>query len=135
MAPKYPYIARGTQKYRVARSKTFNIDNGSGVTDDDVLFSGLSTEAQIISAKAVYVEATDTTGAEVATIALGTTAGGVDIVAATALTAAKAVGDAVSYTLAASRIAAGGTLFARHTGVAETEVGQYYMQVVYQVKP
>jgi hypothetical protein len=33
------------------------------------------------------------------------------------------------------RIAAGATLFFRHTGVATTEVGEYYVQVVYQFAP
>jgi len=135
MPNRSPYIARGKQRYNIFRSKTFNIDNGSGTTDDDVLFSNLSGAVDLITARLVYVEATDTTGAEVATIALGTTAGGVDVVAAVALTAAKAVGGTQTLTLVATRVAAGGALFARHTGVATTEVGQYYVEVEYMFAP
>jgi hypothetical protein len=129
------YVARGNQRFQLLRSKTFNIDNGSGSTDDDVLFSNLAYAVEIKSVKAVYVEATDTAGAASATVSLGTTAGGVDVVAATALEAAKAVGATTNYTIAQPVIAAGGTLFARHTGVASTEAGQYYLQVRVLVRP
>jgi hypothetical protein len=125
------YIARGNQRYGFFRSETFNIDNGSGATVDDVIFSNLAYAVEIKSVKAVYVEATDTTGAAAATVSLGTTAGGVDVVAATALEAAKAVGATTGYTIANGVIPAGGTLFARHTGVASTEAGQYYLQIRY----
>jgi hypothetical protein len=135
MADKYPYIARGAQRYNVARSVTFNIDNGSGTTVDDVILSNLSKDIQIISVKAVYTEATDTTGAASANFKLGTTAGGTGIVGATALAVSKAVGSTTSATLAADRLAAGATLFARHTGIAATEAGQYYIQVEYQFAP
>lgn len=125
------YIARGNQRFHLFRSKTFNIDNGSGTTDDDVIFSNLPYALEIKSVKVVYVEATDTTGAGSATVSLGTTAGGVDTVAATALEAAKAVGATTALTLVAAGAvyAAGSALFARHTGVASTEAGQYYLQV------
>lgn len=137
MAPKdrSPYIARGAQRYITFRSKTYNIDNGAGTTDDDLIFSNLPNDLYVIAIKAVYVEATDTAGAASANFKLGTTAGGTDIVAATALEASKAVGSTTSTTLAASTIAAGGALFCRHTGVAVTEVGQYYVQVVAMLKP
>lgn len=135
MAPKYPYIARGNQRNVYFRSKTFNIDNGAGATDDDVIFSNLPYDMEIVSAKLVYVEATDTAGAASANIKVGTTAGGTEIVASTALEVSKAVGGTTALTLVISRVAAGGTLFARHTGVATTEVGQYYVQVVAMAKP
>ena len=135
MAGKGTYILRGDQKFNTFRSKTFNIDNGSGTTDDDVLFADLDFDIEILAIDAVYVEATDTTGAAAATIALGTTAGGVDVVAAVALTAAKAVGASQALTLVTTRLAAGTDLFARHTGIASTEAGQYYLQVQYRIFP
>jgi hypothetical protein len=125
------YVARGNQRFGLLRSKTFNIDNGSGSTDDDVILSNLAYAVEIKSVKAVYVEATDTTGAAAATIQMGTTVSGVDVVAATALEAAKAVGSTTGYTIVNGVIPAGSTLFARHTGVASTEAGQYYLQVRY----
>lgn len=132
----FPYVARGNQRFTAFRSKTFNIDNGSGTTDDDVIFAGLPCDAHVIYARPVYVEATDTAGAEGATYSLGTTAGGVDIVAAVALEVSKAVGDEGTLaTIASSKVAAGGALFARHTGIASTEAGQYYLQVLVLLKP
>jgi len=125
------YVARGNQRFHLFRSATFNIDNGSGTTADDVIFSNLPFAVEIKSIKVVYVEATDTTGAAAATIAVGSTAGGVDVVAAASLEAAKAVGATTALTVitAGAVIASGGALFARHTGVASTEAGQYYLQV------
>jgi hypothetical protein len=135
MAPKYPYIARGGQKYQVSTTKVYNIDNGSGTTDDFIVFANLPKDVQLISVQAVYTQATDTTGAASANFKLGVAVGGDTIVAATALTALKAVGAVTSATIAIDRVAAGATLFCRHTGVATTEVGEYYVQVVYQFAP
>ena len=129
------YTLRGDQKYQVLRSKTFNIDNGSGTTDDDVIFADLPFDVELKSVNAVYVEATDTAGAADANFKLGTTAGGNGVVAATALEVSKAVGASTSATLASNRIPAGTDLFARHTGVATTQPGQYYIQVVYSILP
>jgi len=132
---KYPYIARGNQRYTVLRSQTFNIDNGSGTTVDECLAANLPTDAELVSVQAIYQEATDTAGAADANFSLGTTAGGDDIVAATALEASKAVGAYTSATLAATRLAAGNSLFARHTGIAATEAGQYSLQVILMLEP
>lgn len=135
MGTKDTYILRGDQKYHTLRSKTFNVDNGSGTTDDDVIFADLPFDVYIENVKAVYVEATDTAGAEAANFKLGTTAGGNGIVGATALQVSKAVGSSTSATITSNIIAAGTDLFARHTGVATTQPGQYYLQVVYRVLP
>ena len=114
----------------ILRSKTFDIDNGSGTTDDDVL-AVLDVPFTILSARAVYVEASDSAGAEGATIAIGTTVGGVDIVAAVALEAAKAVGAKTELTVLAAQEdqPANQAIFARHTGIASTEAGQYFVEV------
>lgn len=131
----YPYIARGNQRYQVVKSIEFNIDNGSGTTVDDVILANLPSDAKIVSVQAVYTEATDTAGAAGANFKLGTTAGGNGIVAATNLTASKAVGGTTSATIASDTLAAGATLFVRHTGIAATEAGKYFVQVVYMLKP
>jgi len=133
----YPYRAAGNQRYILLRSKTFNIDNGSGTTDDDVLFSDFDVDAYVMHVRAVYVEATDTAGAASANFKLGTAAGGATVVAATALEVSKAVGAATVASLVSGgeMVAAGGALFARHTGIAATEAGQYYLQVLVMLKP
>lgn len=126
---KFPFIARGNQRIEWFRSKTYNIDNGSGTTDDDIIFSDLDFDAWVVHVRAVYVEATDTAGAASANFKLGTAAGGATVVAATALEVSKAVGSATEATVVAGRVAAGSALFCRHTGIATTEAGQYYVQV------
>jgi hypothetical protein len=131
----YPFIARGNQRYNIARSETFNIDNGGGTTIDDVLFANLPTDAKLVSVQAVYVEATATAGAASANFTLGITAGGATIVGSTALAVSTAVGGVTAGTILIDTIAAGSTLFCRHTGVATTVAGQYYLQVVYMLKP
>ena len=112
------------------RSEEFNIDNGSGTTEDDVL-AVPSVPYKILSARVVYQEATDTAGAEGATVSIGTTAGGVDIVAAVALTAAQAVGakQALTILTAEEHQVADQAIFIRHTGIASTEAGKYRVQL------
>lgn len=125
------YISRGKQKYLTVRNlDTINIDNGSGTTADYLLFY-TPDDIVIVDAYAVYVEATDTTGAQVATVSIGTTVGGVDIVNVNALAAAKAVGSTTALTLLATSVAASTTLFIRHTGIASTEAGTYFVQLRY----
>lgn len=110
-------------------SKEFNIDNGSGTTDDDLLLVPAS-QILIASAYVMYTEATDTAGAASATVQVGTTAGGVDIVAATALEVSKAIGAKTALTIASGVVEAGEFVFVRHTGIATTEVGKYKVVLV-----
>lgn len=112
------------------RSEEFDIDNGSGTTEDDVLFVP-SVPYRILSARAVYQEATDTAGADSATIAIGTTAGGVDIVAAAALEVSKAVGSKTDLTILTAEAVqpADQAIFLRHTGIAATEAGKYRVEL------
>lgn len=132
----YPYIARGAQRYKIIRSKTFNIDNGSGTTDDEVVLYSVNG-LYIIDAHIIYQEATDTAGAENANVKIGTAAGGAQIVTATALAGAKAVGAVTQLALVAGGeyVPAGSSVFVRHTGVASTEAGQYSVQIRYMPKP
>lgn len=134
MPEKFPYLGRGNQRKIVVTSKEFNIDNGAGTTDDDVLCN-LPFECQVVSVRAIYTVATDTTGAASANFKLGIAAAGDTIVAATALTAAKAIGATTTATIASDILAANTTLWVRHTGVAATEVGNYRVQVTLLPKP
>lgn len=132
---KFPYVARGAQANRVYKTQIFNIDNGAGTTVDDVAFN-LDQMVEIVSVRPVYTEATDTAGVASANYKVGTTAGGVDIVAATALDVSKAVGGyGANATLVSTIVPANTSLFIRHTGVAATEAGQYYVQIEYRVAP
>ena len=134
MAQKYSYVGRGNQRTIVVTSKEFNIDNGAATTDDDVLCN-LPFECQVVSVRAIYTVATDSSGSASANFKLGTSAGGDSIVAATALEISKAVGGTTTATVVADRLAASTTLFCRHTGVAATEAGNYRVQVTLLPKP
>lgn len=117
-----------------AVTKDFNIDNGAGTTDDDIVLVP-SDGVTIVAVRAVYVEATDTAGAASANFKVGTAVGGAQIVAATALEVSKAVGTKTAATLVtgAGAIAADGMIAVRHTGIATTEAGQYFVQIEYTV--
>jgi hypothetical protein len=135
MTQKLPYIARGNQRtFVVTTPAAFNVDNGAATTLDYQL-TNLPFACHVISVRAIYSEATDTAGAASANFKLGVTAGGATIVAATALEAAKAIGATTSGTVLVDVLPANTTLWVRHTGVAATEVGQYFVQVVLMPKP
>ena len=131
---KFPYIGRGNQRFEVFRSVEFNIDNGAGTTIDDVMCN-LPFDAWLFDVRAVYTVATDTTGAAAANFKLGVSVGGVTLVAATALEVAKAIGGTTVAVPLAVYLPANTTLWVRHTGVAATEVGNYYVQVLILPKP
>lgn len=134
MPEKYPFVARGNQRKIVVISKEFNIDNGAGTTDDDVLCN-LPFDCRVVSVRAIYTVATDTTGAASANFRVGVAAAGATIVGSTALEAAKAIGATTSGTVLAELLSANTTLWVRHTGVAATEVGNYRVQVELLPKP
>lgn len=135
MANKYGYIARGNQRdILVITPAAFNIDNGAGTTADYQLCN-LPFDARIVDVRAIYSEATDTSGAASANFKLGVTAGGDTIVAATALEVSKAIGDVTTAVIASDLLPANTTLHVRHTGVAATENGQYYVQVLLVPEP
>jgi len=52
-------------------SKEFNIDNGSGQTDDDILIVP-PYASHVVAARVIYTEATDTAGADGANVKIGT---------------------------------------------------------------
>lgn len=127
------YVSRGTARRQIARSKQFNIDNGAGTTDDCCMLRH-SQSIRIHAARAVYTDATTGTVAA-ATVGLGTTVAGVELVAATALENTKAIGTSTALTLkaAADAVAANTPVIARHTGVAVTQAGEYYVEIEYVV--
>lgn len=127
---KGAFIGRGNQRTIVLLTPAaFNIDNGAGTTLDYQLCN-LPFECYLVDVRAVYSEATDTAGAASANFAVGVTAGGATMVAATPLAAAKAIGDTTVATITLDVLPANTTLWVRHTGVAATEVGQYFVQVI-----
>lgn len=123
------YVARGEGKRQVVRSVWFNIDNGSGVTIDDVILY-CSQPVSIKAARIIYVDATTGTVAA-GTAQVGTTVGGAEIVAATAYENTKTVGSvtAMALTAAAARVAANTMIIVRHTGVATTAAGQAVVEL------
>ena len=127
------YVARGTGKRQVAVTQIFNIDNGSATVINDAFL----IHSQAISIKRAYVLYTTATTGTVAaaTISLGTTVGGVELVAATALENSKAVGTTTALTLtaAAAKVAANTMITATHTGIASTVAGEYRVVVEYEV--
>ena len=124
-------ISNSAQVVHVIKSRLFNIDNGSGTTlDDTILIPPVAIT--LVTARVIYT--TETTGTvAAATISVGTTVGGVDLVAATALENSKAVGTSTALTLAATAVSAGTPIIARHTGVATTATGEYYVQIRYTI--
>jgi hypothetical protein len=132
---KFPYIARGNQRLLlVTTPAAFNIDNGAGTTVD-VQLCNFPFDAWVTDVRAVYSEATDTAGAASANFKLGVSAGDASIVAATALTAAKAIGGTTVATVLGVMLPANTTLWVRHTGVASTEVGEYFVHALILPKP
>lgn len=129
------YIPRGEGRRQIARSQWFNLDNGAGTTIDDVILR--HTQAvKIVAARIVYVDATTGTVAA-GTAGIGTTVGGVELVAATNYENTKAVGTTTAMTLkaAADRVAALTPIIVRHTGVAVTQAGQSIVEIEYVVLP
>ena len=130
-----PYVARGNQRLvHVITPAAFNVDNGAGTTVDYQL-ANLPFDCYLVDVRAIYSEATDTAGAASANFKLGVAAGGATLVAATALEAAKAIGATTTATVVSDYLPANTTLWVRHTGVASTEVGQYFVQVLLMPKP
>lgn len=121
-----------TARQIAVTGEVFNIDNGAGTTVDQIILVP-SVAITIVAARVIYTEATDTAGAADADVQIGTTIGGVDIVAATELEASKAIGDVTDLTIASGAVEANELVAVRHTGIAATEAGQYIVQIEYTV--
>lgn len=121
----------GKQVRHSQRSVWFNLDNGSGVTIDDVLLRPTSA-ITITAARIIYVDATSGTVAA-GNVKIGTAVAGEEIVAATAYENSKAVGTATALTIVSGAVAAGTPVIVRHTGVAATAAGQAVVEIEYTV--
>lgn len=121
----------GRQVRHQVRSESFDIDNGAGTTIDRVLLRP-SSAITITAARVVYDDATTGTVAS-ATVKIGTTVNGAEIVAATALENSKAVGTATALTLVSGAVAADTPVIVRHTGIAATAAGRYVVELEYTV--
>jgi hypothetical protein len=105
-----------------SRSEAFNLDNGAGTTIDALLIRP-ARAIYITACRIVYEDATTGTVAG-GTASVGTTVGGVQIVAATNYENTKAVGTTTAMTVVAGAVAAGTPVLVRHTGVAVTQAGE-----------
>lgn len=126
-----PYTQTGRKARNSARSVWFDLDNGSGTTIDDVIMRP-TTAITITAARVIYVDATSGTVAA-GTVQIGSTVGGVDIVAATNYENSKAVGTQTALSIASGAVAAGAPVIVRHTGVAATAAGQVVVEIEYTV--
>jgi hypothetical protein len=129
---KLLYTGHGAaEATQIARSRLFNIDNGAGTTLDDAM---LRRGYAITLTRAIVVYTTETAGTvAAATVGIGTTVGGVDLVAATALENGKAIGASTALVLAATAVPANTPVIVRHTGIATTALGEYYVELSYTV--
>lgn len=136
MSNNFGYVARGNQRLIHATTRTtFNIDNGAGTTADDASVGPFPFDCYIVSARAVYTVATDTSGVASANFKTGVAAGGATLVAATALEVSKAIGAYTEATPLDVVVPANTTIWTRHTGVAATEAGDYFVEYLILPKP
>src|SRR5574341_1559223 len=112
-----------------ARTPDIDIDNGAGTTADFVVMR-LPFAVTITAIRVVYTDATTGTVAA-ATAQVGTTAGGTQIVAATALENSKAIGTTTAMTIVSGAVAANTPVIVRHTGVGATQAGKYFVEYEY----
>ena len=99
-------------------------------TTDDCCVLRHSQPIRLKAARVVYTDATTGTVAA-ATIQLGVAVAGATVIAATALENSKGIGTSTALTLALTDIAANTPLIARHTGVATTAAGEYFLELEY----
>jgi hypothetical protein len=127
-----PEIPRGRNGTKYIVSDEINIDSGGS---SHVYYTVLVPEVDIFieSARVIYTEATDTAGADSATVSVGIASGGVTIVAATALGLSKAIGSYTALVLATQRVPANSPLIVTHNGIAATEGGKYKVQFRYRI--
>lgn len=127
------YLLRGKEKRQIVKTVPINLDSGTASTTDYVV-AYFPDEIVLLDARVVFTQATDTAYTGTVTVAVGTTAGGAELVTAVAIESAKAVGSTTALTLKLDSLPAGTTLFVRHVGIAATEAGEYFVQLQYFVK-
>lgn len=116
----------------LVRSANVNIDNGSGVTIDEVLFNSGPTGARLVRAYFMYDEIGQTIAA--GNFKVGIAVGGATLVAATAYTDSAAIGATTEAAVLLDTIAPNTTVWWRHTGIATTATGtgKLYLEFVYR---
>ena len=120
-------VQLSVQEFNVARSVDFNLDNGAGLTIDDVIFR-LVKAITITRASIVYTNAVS--GAVSAGfIRLGTTVAGQQIAADHNYENTKAIGGKTNILLASAVVNADQPLHVRHTGVAATQPGFAHVEI------
>ena len=108
------------------------IYDASAADSEQVIFNAV-TACEVIEAGLIWEEATDTTGAQVGDITIGTATGGGQIVAATSYGVAQASGAYQALTIAAGALAAGTSVFASHDDNG-SEAGTYRVQLKIRVE-
>jgi hypothetical protein len=114
---------------KVYTSPEFNVDAGAGTKVHDIFYCPNAIE--ILTASLFFTEATDASGAAEATIQLGSTAEGVDLVAAVSIAVSKAIGGTQTLTVAEGTVAAAGFVDIMLTAIAATEAGKFRVVLTY----
>jgi len=123
-------LAAKAQK-KFIKSRACDVDSGANVVTTDIFM--FTVAITITSAKLIYTQATDTTGAASSHVFIGTTAGGNEIVTSTNLEVAKAIGTTTALSLASAAVAANTMLCITHHGVATTEAGEVVVMIEFTV--
>ena len=106
--------------------------DASAAASEQAIFDAV-TACEILEAGLIWEEATDTTGAQVGDVTIGTTTGGNEIVEATSYGVSKASGAYQALTIADGALAAGDTVFVSHDDNGD-EAGTYRVQLKIRVE-
>ena len=119
---------QGSTGVVVAMSELYDI---SASDSEQIVFRAV-TASEILTAGLLWVEATDSAGADSGDITIGTATGGNQIVTAAAYGLSQATGDYQALTLVTGALAAGTSVFASHDTVAEA--GTYRLQLKIRIE-
>ncbi len=112
----------------IARSSELNLDGGTTPVDA-VFFNSGPSGCRLLRVYALYNQITQTVAG--GSFALGTTSGGVDLVAATNYEDSKGIGVVTEATIAKSKVAPNTTVYLDHTGVVAVQTGTAFIIVEY----
>lgn len=110
-----------------AKSVNFDLDIGSGSTADDVIIVP-KTAITITEARVVPTKATIGASGSAGNVRIGTSVGGSQISGSAGLVEG-AVGVEQILALASGAVTAGSPVIVRHTGVAATVAGEYFVEI------
>ena len=128
MSSRY-VVPAGDARVVIQTPNDFNIDGGTATLDTVVL--NVPYAIVLNSARVVYTEATGASPTPTATVQIGTTVGGAQVVQATTLAVSKAVGAVQDLILQQTAISADTPIIVRHTGQVAPCAGQYFVQLDY----